>query len=180
MSLKYRISISGPTPGYILPLDSVPGSHRIHVAALLSHLRPDRSDGALRERADHLHLVEVRGENVLKPGCPPIVILHLILRFRSVRTANNYLILSLSFADFLMESKVIIFLINAWHGGPYLGIIGAKVNSPFSSLSRIESKFYFSRSMELFPSYRPSLPSGHCPASPSRGPGSSGRKVGEF
>ena len=58
------------------------------------------------------------------------LIIYIWWRFRSVRTASNYLILSLSLADFFMESKVIIFLINAFYGGPQLGIAGAKVTPP--------------------------------------------------
>ena len=44
-----------------------------------------------------------------------------------MRTSNNYLILSLSLADFLMESKVFLAVYNGYHGGPYLGVGGAKV-----------------------------------------------------
>ena len=58
------------------------------------------------------------------------LIIYIWWRFRSVRTTSNYLILSLSLADFFMEAKVIIFLINAFYGGPQLGIAGAKVTPP--------------------------------------------------
>ena len=71
-------------------------------------------------------------------------------RFRSVRTACNYLILSLSLADFFMEAKVIIFLINAYYGGPVLGIAGAKVTNPLDI--NASSSGYFCRSTERSPS----------------------------
>ena len=51
-----------------------------------------------------------------------------LLRFRSVRTSSNYLILSLSLSDFLMQTKVTMAIINAVYGGPQMGITGAKVN----------------------------------------------------
>lgn len=74
-----------------------------------------------------------------------------------------------------MEIKVIIFLVNAWHGGPYLGIAGAKVRSCIHNDFVV--KTYFSRFMELFPSYQPCLPSGPSPAWRWRDLGLSARKV---
>ena len=74
-----------------------------------------------------------------------------------------------------MEIKVIIFLVNAWHGGPYLGIAGAKVRSCIQNGFVVRT--YFSRFMELFPSYQPCLPSGPSPVWRWRDLGLSARKV---
>ena len=49
-----------------------------------------------------------------------------------MRVCSNLIVVSLSLADLLMLLKVPIFLFNAYHGGPHLGIIGAKVK--FSSV----------------------------------------------
>ena len=53
----------------------------------------------------------------------------LVFRFASVRTASNYMILSLSCADLLMSVKMPIALYNGYYGGPELGVSGAKVSS---------------------------------------------------
>ena len=52
-----------------------------------------------------------------------------VCRFASVRTASNYMILSLSCADLLMSVKMPIALYNGYYGGPELGVSGAKVSS---------------------------------------------------
>ena len=51
----------------------------------------------------------------------------MIVRFRSLRSAPNLLIVSLSIAGLLIIPMLPIFLINLYHGGPYTGIPGAKV-----------------------------------------------------
>ena len=51
----------------------------------------------------------------------------MMVRFRSLRSAPNLLIVSLSIAGLLIIPMLPIFLINLYHGGPYTGIPGAKV-----------------------------------------------------
>ena len=51
----------------------------------------------------------------------------MIIRFPSVRSASNYMILSLTFADLLMCSKFFLTVYNTYFGGPKLEEWGAKV-----------------------------------------------------
>ena len=51
----------------------------------------------------------------------------MIIRFPSVRSASNYMILSLTFADLLMCTKSFLAVYNTYFGGPKLEEWGAKV-----------------------------------------------------
>ena len=62
----------------------------------------------------------------------------MIIRFPSVRSASNYMILSLTFADLLMCTKSFLAVYNTYFGGPKLEELGAKVL--YSSLLAISSR----------------------------------------
>ena len=54
----------------------------------------------------------------------------------SLRTPSNLLVLSLSMSDMLMVVKVPVFMVNLYQGGPFLGVLGAKVPLVLSILYR--------------------------------------------
>jgi hypothetical protein len=56
---------------------------------------------------------------------------NIILRTPSLRTPSNLLVISLGMSDMLMVVKVAIFMVNLYHGGPFLGLLGAKVCEVF-------------------------------------------------
>ena len=49
------------------------------------------------------------------------------IRFRSLKTSSNFLVVSLSYSEVLMMLEAPIFMIHLYYRGPYFGESGAKV-----------------------------------------------------
>ena len=67
-------------------------------------------------------------------------------RFASLKAKpNNLFVVSLSLSGLLMISKIPIFLVNLYHGGPHTGVLGAQVQQ---STQDLFSKYFQSESLK--------------------------------
>ncbi|CAG7721491.1 unnamed protein product [Allacma fusca] len=77
---------------------------------------------------------------IMTVGCSGnLLVIVMFMRFSSLRTPANYLILNLALSDFVMLVKMPVFIINSFYEGPVLGEIGCQVYGFLGGLTGLGS-----------------------------------------